>query len=246
MPRVRSTLHRISLNEGITASECLLGRPLWLSSAESASSLPSLAGQGLLSELQAPGRRCPPPPPGRASKPDCTQGRADASRARAGSGPGRAWRRRRYRGPRDAPSRPLRSTPAPLPPAGLRASLLLGHLRLARADPKLPLTASRSTPPTQCPPALVPRLSQGPPRSQMSFPGLPQKQWLDPTAASARPPSSVPGLRCDGCPVSQNRTPRLDDRLEPRVGTLADNGVGGPATSGPKAITGQSCCPRSR
>lgn len=109
-----------------------LGRPLRLSSAESASSLPSLAGQGLLSELQAPGRRrCPPPPPGRASKPDCTQGRADASRARAGSGPGRAWRRRRYRGPRDAPSRPLRRTPAPLPPAELQASLLLGHLRLA-------------------------------------------------------------------------------------------------------------------
>lgn len=34
-----------------------LGRPLRLSSVESASSLPSLAGQGLLSELQAPGRR---------------------------------------------------------------------------------------------------------------------------------------------------------------------------------------------
>lgn len=42
-------------------------------------------------------------------------------------------------------------------------------------------------------------------------------------------------------PVSQNHTPRRDDRLEPRAKTLADNGVGGPATSGPKASsTGQS------
>lgn len=194
-----------------------LGRPLPLSSAEPASSLPSLAGQGLFPELQAPGRRrCPPPPPGSASKPDCTQGRADASRARAGSGPGRAWRRCRYRGPRDAPSRPLRRTPAPLPTAGLRASLLLGHLLLARADPELPRAASRSTPPTQCSPALVPRLSLEPPRSQMSFPGLPQRQWLDLTAASAQPPSSVPWLRCDGCPASQNCTPRLDDRVKAR------------------------------
>lgn len=158
-----------------------LGRPLRLSSAEPASSLPSLARQGLLPELQAPDRRrCPPPPPGRASKPDGTQGRADASRARAGSGPGRAWRRCRYRGPRDAPSRPLRRTPAPLPTAGLRASLLLGHLLLARADPELPRAASRSTPPTQCSPALVPRLSLEPPRSQMSFPGLPQETMAGP------------------------------------------------------------------
>lgn len=101
------------------APEPDLGRPLGPSSAESASSLPCLAGQGLLSRLQAPDSRlCPPLPPGRASKPDCTQRRADASRARAGSGPGRTWRRRRYRGPRDAPSRPLRRTPAPLPLAG--------------------------------------------------------------------------------------------------------------------------------
>lgn len=146
-----------------------LGRPLWLSSTESASSPPSLAGQGLLSELlQAPGRcrrSSPPPPPGRASKPDCTQGRADASRARAGSGPGRAWRRRRYRGPRDAPSRPLRRTPAPLPPAGLRASLLLATFGSPDRTPNCP-----SLPPGPHHPrsALQPwsrASSPGPPRS---------------------------------------------------------------------------------
>lgn len=100
-------------------------------------------------------------------------GRADASPARAGSGPGRTRRRRRHQGPRDAPSRPLSRTPEPLPPAGLRVCLLLGHPRFSRADPEPPGTASRSTPPTQCPRVTATHLTPGPPRSQMSFPGLP-------------------------------------------------------------------------
>lgn len=147
--------------------------------------------------LPAAGSRPPPVPsaaPRTREQTGLHAGTRDARPARAGSGPGQAWRRRRQRGPRDAPSRPLSRTPAPLPHAGLRASLLLGHLWLARADPEAPGTASRSTPPTQRPPALALRLSPGLPGSQMSCPGLPQRQWLDPTAASARPPSSVPGL----------------------------------------------------
>lgn len=113
------------------APEPDLGRPLGPSSAESASSLPCLAGQGLLSRLQAPRQ---PSLPSAASRTRKQTGLHAATRGREPGSRG-IWA-----GPDleeaplpGSPGRPV-TPPAPhtsAPPArGLRASLLLRHLRL--------------------------------------------------------------------------------------------------------------------